>query len=86
MCGFSCQFVDSENDEPSTRGRRKIFVSNQKGYALPRYKEDWDFGTTNMEAVVRDDGVWKVILGDLRERKGDRGRENMINIIQILYF
>ncbi|KAF2623933.1 hypothetical protein BU25DRAFT_494078 [Macroventuria anomochaeta] len=64
---FSCQFVDSTSGEG---GRRKLVVANQKGYA---YLEG--IGNWKIEPVVvgREDGVWKVVVG---ERKVGDGKED----------
>ncbi|KAJ4991552.1 calcineurin-like phosphoesterase [Stagonosporopsis vannaccii] len=56
---FNCHFVES--GERGKGGRRKLVVSNQKGYAYPEGKGNW-----KVEPVVigREDGRWKVVVGE----------------------
>ncbi|KAF3011267.1 hypothetical protein E8E13_011675 [Curvularia kusanoi] len=59
---FSCQYIDTSNDESSGNVRRKLVASNQKGYAWPENKGNW---TIEPVVIGRVDGVWNILGGDL---------------------
>lgn len=54
---FSCQFVEA--DDASTR--RKLVVSNQKGYAYDGGKGTWEVKPV---VVGKEQGVWRVVMGE----------------------
>lgn len=60
---FSCQFVDGGDGEGEGR-RRKLVVSNQKGYALAGGKGNWRIEPV---AVGREEGEWEVVVGEKRD-------------------
>ena len=69
---FSCQFVDEGNQvgrdgKDEDVKRRKLVVANQKGYAYAEGEGNW-----NIEPMVvgREDGVWRVVVG---EKEGGEG-------------
>jgi len=59
---FSCQFVEDGEGEGARRGeaRRKLVVSNQKGYAYSGGKGNWDVDPV---VVGREEELWKVVNG-----------------------
>lgn len=69
---FSCQFVESGDVE----GRRKLVVSNQKGYASELGKGNW--GLKPM-VVGRVEGMWKVVVGakETSEQVGEETNEKI---------
>ncbi|KAH6621908.1 Metallo-dependent phosphatase-like protein [Boeremia exigua] len=64
---FSCQFVDTGDVEGSgdrfrsRDERRKLVVSNQKGYAYPESKGNWKIKPV---IIGREEGEWKVVIGE----------------------
>ena len=58
---FSCQFVHVARDAGLGVERRKLVVSNQKGYASAEGSGNW---TIDSMVVGRKGGQWNVIVCD----------------------
>jgi hypothetical protein len=57
---FSCQFVDERDAEDEGSARRKLVVSNQKGYAYELGQGNWEVKPV---VVGREEGSWRVVIG-----------------------
>lgn len=61
---FSCQFVDEGNAAvagDSGDSRKKLVVSNQKGYAYLEGKGNWRIKPV---VIGRDEAMWKMVVGE----------------------